>query len=134
LDDLVQVADRATLHRAGERAIHPAGALAFKQIAADQVARGEVLVAGDGDDGERLILAVRADRGGVRRSALLLDHRERPAKLIGHVLDKARLAAAGRTFEQHRNLLLEGGAEQFDLVTYADVIRLVLRRILFDGV
>ena len=50
LDDFVEVADRADLHRARQRAIDPAGAIGIEQVAADEVAGGEVFVAGDGDE------------------------------------------------------------------------------------
>ena len=35
LDDFVEITDRARLHRAGQRAVEPAGFLAFEQVAAD---------------------------------------------------------------------------------------------------
>ena len=38
LDDFVEVADGAGLHRARERSVDPAGRLAFEQVAADEVA------------------------------------------------------------------------------------------------
>ena len=49
LDDLVEVADRAGAHRARERPVDPDRLVALEQVAADEVAGGQVLVAGDGD-------------------------------------------------------------------------------------
>ena len=66
LDDLVQVADGAGLDGAGQRAVDPARGLALEQVAADEVAGGEVLVAGDGDDGQGLVEAAVAAPGRCR--------------------------------------------------------------------
>ena len=51
LYDLVQVANGSGLHGTGEGAVDPAGRLAFEQIASDEVAGGQVLMAGDRYDG-----------------------------------------------------------------------------------
>ena len=59
-----------------ERAVLPHRLAAPNQVAAGEVARGEIVVAGDGD--------------------------ERPAEAPGHVLDEAGLAAAGRALEHDR--------------------------------
>src|SRR5207247_3120501 len=55
LDDLVEVAYGARLDRLRERPVHPDRLVALDEVAADQVAAGEVLVTGDGDQ-----VAVRA--------------------------------------------------------------------------
>jgi hypothetical protein len=49
LDHFVQIADRAEAHGACQRAVLPARAVVIQQEAADQVARAEVFMAGDGD-------------------------------------------------------------------------------------
>ena len=86
LDDLVQVADGAGLDGAGQRAIDPARRLAFEEVAADEVAGGEVFVAGDGDDGQGLVevavgrcrLACWTSRGRPRRQAMYSTKRVLP--------------------------------------------------------
>ena len=83
LDDLVEVADRPGAHGARERPVHPHRLVAGQQVAADEVGGGQVLVAGDRDEG-RLGAAVPA-----------------VAEAPRHVLDEAGLAAAGRPLEQH---------------------------------
>ena len=82
LDDLVEVAERAEPHGLRERAVDPDRLVALDQIAADEIAAGEILVAGDGDQvAGHAVRAVAAQR-------------------VRHVLDEARLAAAGRALEQ----------------------------------
>ena len=86
LDDLVQVADGAGLDGAGQRAVDPAGGLALEQVAADEVAGREVLVAGDGDEGQGLVelalgagaLRSRRVRGRPRRQAMYSTKRVLP--------------------------------------------------------
>jgi hypothetical protein len=56
-DDFVQIADGADTRRGGQRAVEPARAVGFEQVAADQVGGGHVFVAGDGD--QRLARASR---------------------------------------------------------------------------
>ncbi len=90
LDHFIQVADRALANRPGERAIGPAGALVSDQEAADQVAGGEVVMAGDGD--------------------------QRPVEAPGHVLDEAGLAAARRPLEHYRQPAGMALLEDRDLV------------------
>src|SRR3990172_11844856 len=130
LDDLIEVADGAGLHGAGERAIDPAGGLALEQVAADEIAGGEVFVARDGDEREGL------DRAGVLRGglALVLYDRERTAQFPGHVLDEAGLAAAGRALEQDGDVGFERGLEELDLVGLGDVVGLAVRGVFLDGV
>jgi len=115
---------------AREGAVHPARLLALQQEAADEVGGGEVLVAGDGDHGQT---------GGREPLALgavlaLAHHGEWPAELVGHVLDEARLAAAGGALEQHRDFLLESGAEELLLITDLLVVRLLGGGVLLHGV
>src|ERR1044072_2026812 len=64
---------QATGMSGGAAAVVRDGLVGFEQEAADEVCRGEVFVAGDGD--------------------------ERAAQAPRHVLDEARLAAARRAFE-----------------------------------
>ena len=59
LDDLVEVADGAVLHRLRERAVDPDRLVALDQVAADEIAAGQVLVAGDGDEAPGAALARR---------------------------------------------------------------------------
>src|SRR5439155_23907126 len=103
-DDLVEVADGARLDRLRERPVHPHRLVALDEVAADQVAAGEVLVTGDGDQ-----VAVRAAVVG------------RAAELARHVLDEAGLAAAGGALQQDRQAALVGGAEEGDLVPDGEV-------------
>ena len=86
LDDFIQVADAASAHGAGQGPVHPGGLAALDQIAAHQVGGGEVVVAGNGDEGSL----------------------EAP----GHVFHEAGLAAAGRPLQQHRQAVGVGGLEQ----------------------
>ena len=111
LDDLVEVANGAAAHGAGQGAVDPHGFLAAEQIAPDQVAGAEVLVAGDGD--ERLV-EVAARRRGVFAVAV---------EAVRHVLDEARFAAAGGAGEQHRQAGFVGGEEHLDFVGERDVVR-----------
>jgi hypothetical protein len=76
LDDFIEVADGPGARRHGQRAVLPARAAGIQQVAAHQVAGRHVLVAGHGD--------------------------QRAAQLPGHVFDEARLAAAGRPLDHHR--------------------------------
>ena len=48
LDDLVEIADAAFAHRAGQRAVGPDRVAALEQVTAGEVRRGEVVMAGDG--------------------------------------------------------------------------------------
>ena len=50
LDNLVEVAKRATPHRLGQRSVNPYRLVSLDEVAADEVAAGQVLVAGDGDE------------------------------------------------------------------------------------
>jgi hypothetical protein len=86
-------------HRPGQGAVHPDGLAALDQEAPDQIRGGQVVVAGDGDQG-----------------AL-----EPP----GHVLHEAGLAAAGGALEQHREAVAVGRLEDGDLVAHRLVVGLV---------
>ena len=48
-DDFIEVADRAVAHRQRERTVLPARAVGIEQVTSDQIGRGHVLVAGQGD-------------------------------------------------------------------------------------
>ena len=69
---------------------------ALNQEASGEVARREVVVAGDGD--------------------------ERPAEQVRHVLDEACLAAARRALEHDGKPLLVAGVEELDLVAEGEVV------------
>ena len=53
------------------------------------------------------------------------DGHERSAETPGHVLDEARLAAAGWTFEHHRQASAVAGLEDRHLVADREVVRRV---------
>ena len=86
LHHLVEVADAALAHGAGQRAVEPDRLAALEQVAAGEVGRGQVVVAGD-----RVQPAAQPRR---------------------HVGDEAGLAAAGRPLEQERQPLAPGRLEQ----------------------
>ena len=90
LDHLVEVADAAFAHRAGQRAIDPDGVAALEQVAAGEVGRGQVVVAGDG-----------------------VQRQPEPRRHVGH---EAGLAAAGRALQQQRQPVAVGVLEQRALV------------------
>src|SRR5207249_3320608 len=56
--DLVEVTDGARLDSPGQGTVDPAGGLTFQQITADEVAGGQVFVAGDGHDRQRTFAVV----------------------------------------------------------------------------
>ncbi|EWS65141.1 hypothetical protein Y695_01613 [Hydrogenophaga sp. T4] len=95
-DDFIEVADGAHPRSHGERAVEPARATGFEQVAAHQVGRGHVFVASDGD--------------------------ERALQLPRHVFDEARLAAAGGAFEHDRQARGVGGFVQRNLVALRLVV------------
>src|SRR5439155_18027481 len=97
-------ADGARLDRLRERPVDPHRLVALDEVAADEVAAGQVLVAGDGDQ-----VAVRAAVPGGA------------AQLSRHVLDEARLAATGRTLQEDRQAALVGGREEGELVADGEV-------------
>ncbi len=107
LDDLVEVANRAAPHRLGQRPVDPHRLVGLYKVAADQVAAGQVLVTGDGDEFGRPV--------GEARQAM------------SHVLDEAGLTAAGGSLEQHRQASLVGGLENLDLIAYRQVVGSVVR-------
>ncbi len=125
LDHFVEVADGANLDRAGQRPIHPVGAVRVEQVAANQVARRQVLVAGDGDE-RHAVLFLLAGAGG--------DLHHRPAELVGHVLDEAGLAGAGGAFQQHRDALGIGRLEELHFIRDREVVRLFVDRVFLHGV
>ena len=87
---LVEIADGTLAHGPGQRAVDPHRLAAPQQIPADQVRGREVVVAGHGD--------------------------QRPAQVVGHRLDEAGLAAAGRTLEHQGQTLPVGRLEDGFLV------------------
>jgi hypothetical protein len=98
LDDLVEVADGAGAHGGGERPVHPDGLVADDQVAPDQIGGGQVVVAGHRD--------------------------QRPPQAPGHVLDEARLAAAGGALQHHRQTALRGRREDLRFVADGMVVGL----------
>jgi len=86
LDHLIEVADAAFAHGTGQRAVLPPGALGADQMAADQVGRTEVIVAGHGV--------------------------QRQVEPMGHVLHETGLAAAGRSLDQHWHAVAPGLLEE----------------------
>ena len=97
LHDLVEIADAAFAHRAGQRAIDPDRVAALEQIASGQIGRREIVVAGDG-----------------------VQRQPEPRR---HVGDEAGLAAAGRALEQQRQAPPPGMLEQRAFVAARDVGR-----------
>src|SRR2546421_10777428 len=81
--------------------------LALDQKAPHQISRRKIFVASYGD--------------------------ERTFEPPGHVFDKARLAAAGRAFQNHRQSRGMGGLKQIDLMVDGQVIRFVDDSVFFDG-
>jgi hypothetical protein len=65
LDHLVQIADRTLANRAGQRAVHPHRLVTLQQISADQVRGGQVVMAGDGDQGATELVRHRLDEPGL---------------------------------------------------------------------
>jgi hypothetical protein len=97
LRDLVEIEHRARAHRARDGTVLPHGLAAAHQPAPEQIRRARLVVARDGD--------------------------ERALELVGHRLDEARLAAAGRPLEQDRQPLLARAAQHVALVTDRAVVR-----------
>jgi hypothetical protein len=108
LDDLVEIADRAHFDGPGERTVDPAGLVTLEQVTTYQVGGGEILVAGDGDEGDAFFLAIS----------------HVAVKVPRHVLDETGLPTPRGTFEKHGNLLFIRGFEEFDLVPDGEVERL----------
>src|SRR5277367_1043662 len=82
LDDLIEIADRAAADRLRQRTVDPYGFIGLDKKTPDQIAAGQILMAGDRDE---LVGSV-GQRG----------------ELMRHVLDEARLAASGRPLQQDR--------------------------------
>jgi hypothetical protein len=89
-DHLVEVADAALAHGAGEGAVAPHGLAVAEQVAAHQVGGGEVVVAGHG-----------------------VQRQPEPGRHVGH---EAGLADAGGALDEQRQAVLPGLLEDFDLV------------------
>jgi len=97
-DDLVEITDRAAAHRARQGPIDPGGFTPLDEKAADQVRCGEIVVAGNGDEG--------------------------PLQAPGHVFHETGFAAAGGALEENGQAVAVGGLENGDLVPRGLVIRL----------
>ena len=126
LDHLVEVEDGAGFDGARHGAVDPAGAGGVQQVTPDEVAGGQVFVASNGDEGQL------RSTGGLW--ILVARDVQLPAQLPRHVLHEARLAAAGRPLQQHRDALVVRPGEQFDLVGDRPVIRLAAHHEGFHGV
>ena len=128
----VQIQDGPGFDGPGHRPVNPAGAFGIQQIAADQVAGGQILMAGDRNQGNAdFALPQFLSRPAAARRP---HHRHGAAQLPGHILHKAGLAAAGRAFQQHRNVLVIGGGKEFQFVADGPVVRLAADQKLLDGV
>ena len=77
-DNFVEIADRAIANCGSQRTVVPDRFLAFEQKTADQIGRRKIFMTRDGD--------------------------QRAFESPRHVLDKASLAAAGRAFENDRQI------------------------------
>src|SRR6185437_1474079 len=97
LDDLVEIADGAEPRRGGERPVDPHRLFTTNEEAPGEVARREVVVAGDGD--------------------------ERAVELPRHMFDEPRLSAAGRALEHDRQATLVAACEDVDLVAEREIVR-----------
>src|SRR5690606_20411778 len=87
-------------HRARERTVLPFGAVVTDQIAPDQVAGAGVIVAGHRD--------------------------QRAVEAPGHVLDEARLAAAGRALEPDGKLPRMAVREDVHFIAEREIVGSVL--------
>ena len=94
-DDLVEVADRAGLHRSGERPVGPHDVAAGHHETADEIRTGQIVVAADGDHG--------------------------PAQQQTHVLDESGLAAPRRAGEHDGYVPTECLLEQLDFIAVGEV-------------
>ena len=101
-DDLIEIAEGARPHGPRQRSVLPHRLARPHEVAADEVAGGEIVVAGDGDP--------------------------RPAKAPRHVLDEAGLAAAGRPLEHDREPARVTGLEDGHLAAHRQVEGLLERR------
>src|SRR5262249_15350155 len=104
LDDLVEVADGPRPYRVGERTVDPDRLVALDQVAPDEIAARQVLVAGDRDQ---------VAGNAVRRLA---------AQPVRHVLDEAGLAAARRPLQEHGQARGVGGREHGHLVPDREIV------------
>jgi hypothetical protein len=96
LDDLVEVADAALAHGAGERAVSPDRVAALEKITAGEVGGGEIVMAGNG-------VQWQAEAGC-------------------HVRHEPGLAAARRALQEQRQALAPGELEEDALVSGWDVV------------
>ena len=97
LDDFVEIAYRAVANCHGERAVMPDRPLGVEQITPHQIGSRHVLVTSDRD--------------------------QRPLEDERHVLDKPRLAAAGRPLEHDRHALGVSRLEQPHFIGDGAVVR-----------
>ena len=85
--------------------------MSLEQVSSNQVGCGEIFVTGNGD--------------------------QRPAKLVGHVLNKPGLPTTGRTLQHDRQASFGGDGKQLDLPGHIRIKRLmedtVLCQINFAG-
>jgi hypothetical protein len=95
LDHLVQIAYRASPCGERQRAVLPHRLPTMDQISPGEIARGEVVVTGDGHQGT--------------------------GQAPGHVLDKPGLATAGRPLEHDRGTIRVRSFEQGDLLAYRQI-------------
>jgi hypothetical protein len=100
-DHFVQVADCAAAHRPSEWSVHPDGVVARQKIASDKIGGGKILMARDGHQ--------RQFQSAARARCLSIDP-------PSHVFDEARLAAAGRSFQQHGQARFVGRFEHLYLI------------------
>ena len=98
LYDFIEITQGSVAYRLRQRSVMPARPLCIKQPAPDKIAGREVVVAGHRD--------------------------ERFAQSPRHVLHKARLAAAGRAFEQQRKAQCIGGFEGHHFVSLRCIVGL----------
>src|SRR5207253_307060 len=106
-DNFVQITNRAVTDSRSQRPVVPNGFFAFDQKPADEISRRKIFMTSDRD--------------------------QWPLKPPSHVLDKARLATAGRAFQNHRQARRVRRFEQTDFIVDRQVVRLVRYLVLFDG-
>src|SRR5690606_31388099 len=93
--NFIEVADCPSAGGTGERAVLPDRFAATDEVAAGQVAGGQIVMAGNGD--------------------------KRPPELPRHVLDKAGFSATGRTFQHNSQRAGVALLEERDFATLWDV-------------
>src|SRR5262245_25618966 len=100
-DDFVEKADGAISCGVRDWTVDPNCLFAADEVASSEIARGQVVMAGD--------------------------RHQWPAQSPRHVLDESRLPATRRTLEHHRQAALMTLREDVDLVRRGEVVRLVLK-------